>query len=100
MTKPTLQSVMSQKTVLTIFVTLFFVSLFILILMRWNKSTEDFTVKPGKNTNKTAKFTSRKELFENPEIKAKAQDVFAALEAFSAAKNNAEGITATFKNKN
>jgi hypothetical protein len=96
MTNTVLKPLLSQNTTLTIFVTLFFISFFIFILMRWNKSTdgfsntEHFAAKP-KNSKTAAKLT-RTELFQNPEVKSKAQDVFTALEAFSDAKNKAEGI--------
>ncbi len=37
-------SMMSTKTMLTIFVTLFLISLFLYFLIRWNKCTESFAI--------------------------------------------------------
>ena len=85
----------SKNTLLTIFVILFFVSFFVLVLFQWNKctdsfsNTETFASKPTNKNIKNEKIVSKEELFKVPEVTSAAQEVFAALEKFSQAKDYA-----------
>ncbi len=89
----------SKNTLLTIFVTLFFVSFFVLVLVQWNKSTESFsdnneTFATKKNISKNIdqfgeKIVSKESLLKDPNVTNAAKEVFAALEKFSQVKNDA-----------
>jgi len=88
----------SKNTLLTIFVTLFFVSFFVLVLVQWNKSTEGFsdnnetfaTKNSSKNIDKHGeKIVTKESLLKDPNVTNAAKEVFAALEKFSQVKNDA-----------